>query len=103
MSTIHLINLDIGSNFITGTLPDVLFTGAQNLESISVSKNCLSVVLSDIMCQSPNLIVLAMDGWNAQCYSQQHQLSGGEIPECLYNMPRLKTLHLSGNSLTGEW
>eukprot|EP01034_Spumella_vulgaris_P029782 gene29782-36877_t len=52
--------------------------------------------LSPAICNATGLVTLAMDGINSQCGSSD---STGSIPSCLFAMPVLKTLHLSGNRL----
>lgn len=114
-----LIILDVSDNRFTGELPSfsahlLLFT------TLAAAVNCIRTPLSTDLCSMEALEVLVLDGLNAAegCKSDAHGLyspfggtsqslgsrSGvkGSIPTCLFTMQSLRTLHLSGNELSGD-
>jgi Leucine-rich repeat (LRR) protein len=96
--TTHLTNIDVGTNRLTGPLPLHLFANNSALKTVSFSKNCFSTPLSEVICEAVNLNVIAMDGLGTEC-NQVGVIS--DIPQCLFAMPALHTLHLSGNQIEG--
>jgi hypothetical protein len=101
-----VLNIDFSGNRFTGPLPLALFNVEENdfLKSVSFSKNCFDVYLSDIICKSDTLTTFSIDGANTECTSDNNNnkvLNSGLIPSCLFSMKSLQTLHLSGNGFTG--
>eukprot|EP01038_Epipyxis_sp_PR26KG_P006356 gene6356-8755_t len=113
-----LTNIDFSNNKFTETIPYQIFQTHNNIQSFTAVRNCFSGIISDIICNCKSLQVLALDGLSGalNCPNQistfnsifnlfSSQISSsivhGSIPECLYLMPNLTTLHLSGNGLTG--
>lgn len=112
------VSVAVDNNAFTGSLPsDVLARG--NLASFVASLNCLTGTLpAEALCANQIMNELLLDGLHssAQCDSQQKVLFGwskariaveeqvtGAFPTCLLtSLPKLVTLHLSGNSLTGR-
>ena len=107
-----LEHVDVGNNHFTGTLPLSIFNG-MSLLTFSAVRNCLSGSLSDDLCLAPNLNVLSLDGLHtakecqnvffpliSQSYLQSNYIHGTIAP-CLFRLPSLQTLHLSGNGFTG--
>ena len=122
--------IDLSSNAFTGTIPTQWLTGSAQIQVFSLSANCLQGSLSPALCQAQALSALVLDGvtsgntckalfWggsggggggSSSSPSQSRtQFNGsyslrtltGSIPPCLFDLPRLETLHLAGNGLTG--
>jgi Leucine-rich repeat (LRR) protein len=99
-------------NRITGQLPEELFA-MQSLTLLDCSTNCMDGSLPATLCASTSLQTLALDGMVAasSCrikliaglgtYRLKHELEGG-LPPCVFELPRLTTLHISGNGITGS-
>ena len=108
----RLSNVQLSNNQFTGTLPEQLFSST-NLVSVSAVSNCFHGTIPRSICNNAQLETLALDGLvcASSCrkkilpaispsYVSSRSITGG-IPDCLWSMPRLQVLHLSGNSLTG--
>jgi hypothetical protein len=94
--SLSLINLDVSGNKLDGTIPSALFDSS-TLLSVAMSSNCMFTPISSDFCRAANLMVLAMDGLNSACDNNPlttHYI--GTIPDCLFAMSTLTTLHLSG-------
>jgi Leucine-rich repeat (LRR) protein len=110
-----LRNLNLFGNKFTGTLPYSFFANATSLQSFVSGSNCLSGSIPEIICSVHFLITLSLDGLSTNCrvplftavsplfdgFTVRHFLQG-TIPPCLYEMPSLQLLHLSGNGITGS-
>lgn len=110
--------LDISNNLFSGEFPSSIFL-LPNVSSISSVSNCFSGELSNQICNLPSSIVtLALDGLssNVKCPLTvkrnslrpsfvhgflQGQSMKGTIPDCLFRLPNIQLLHLSGNGFTG--
>jgi hypothetical protein len=109
-----LINVQLSNNQFTGTLPEQLFL-TNSLVSVSAVSNCFHGTIPPSICMNKQLQTLALDGLVCASSCQKKVLPGitssyynsrsitGGIPECLWSMPRLEVLHLSGNSITGTF
>jgi hypothetical protein len=111
----RLVQMDLSSNFFTGSLPEKFFNSSPALEVFAASKNCFSGTLPDTICKATNLNTLALDGlstasrckrliWSSisQAYLLPDHAVHGTIPGCLFQMPHLQSLHLSGNNFKGK-
>jgi hypothetical protein len=108
-----ILTIDISNNAFTGTLPMEIFA-VSSLQYFAAAVNCLDDTLHPLICNASNLEVLALDGIGAtrdcqkRYWSNTFQTYGllkglrGTIPTCLFEMNKLKTLHLSGNLITGS-
>ncbi len=110
-----LVNFDVSNNQLTGTLPDFTFI-APSLKTFAASSNCIDGTISDNICTISSFTLLALDGLSTatKCrtkffpssrffngfYVNSYIKNG--IPDCLFTMPNLQTLQLSGNGLTGS-
>eukprot|EP01039_Chlorochromonas_danica_P005773 gene5773-6357_t len=107
--------VDIGDNGFTGSLPEGLFQ-LPSLVSLAAGKNCFYGSLPQSICQaSPLLRTLALDGlaasqvcietlWDPLGVSNAYfgGLMEGTIPDCIWILPNISVLHLSGNGLSGS-
>jgi hypothetical protein len=98
------------NNGFTGTIPSSPFE-AHTLEIFAASINCLHGQLPSNMCGAEHLIDIELDGLHSSnlCSKQLsilgHDISidgvTGTINSCLFALPRLSILHMSGNKFTG--
>jgi Leucine-rich repeat (LRR) protein len=115
-----LENIDISFNGFTGSLDSSMYN--VNLTIINLIDNCFCGSVPEGICLAETLQILALDlvSSGSQCkknenyifynilsmlfetksYLAEYSLTSG-IPDCLWLMPHLTTLHLSGNELTG--
>jgi Leucine-rich repeat (LRR) protein len=111
---ILLTAVDISSNDFSGAIPESVFL-LPNIQSIAAMKTCFSGSIPSTICSANSLEVLLMDGvtsglpcqrkfnviHTSDAYiSSKGPLQGG-IPDCIWSLPNLKSLHLSSNGLTG--
>ena len=113
---LFLSNIQLSNNQLTGNLPEQLFRHLPSLEAFSAVSNCFHGRIPSSICQSTSLISLALDGLTcasscqkkifpstiSSSYQSSFSIDHG-IPLCLFQMPLLQTLHLSGNGLTGSF
>lgn len=108
-----LMHLDLSNNAFTGTLPMQLFH-LESIRTLAAVKNCFHGSLPEDICYAKNLTVLALDGLTAGTKCRQktwdpfniwntYSVSylDGSIPDCIWDLPNLTVLHVSGNGLTG--
>jgi Leucine-rich repeat (LRR) protein len=112
-NNVELLTLVLSDNQLSGTLPAELFR-LPKLNSLSAVSNCIQGQVPLEVCDSSLLVTLALDGLSSASSCRDTLLSGlsktyiirdsrvGTIPPCLFRMPILTTLHLSGNGLTGS-
>jgi Leucine-rich repeat (LRR) protein len=88
----NLKNLDLGFNYLSGTIPDRFFEGATKLQQLRVNNNRLTGLFpSHIGHISSTLFMLHME----------HNLFSGSIPEEVFDCKLLEGLWLHDNALTG--
>ena len=115
----NLTSVDISANELTGTIPDVWYTHSK-LSILLASTNCFHGSLSSIMCANTHLTILVLDGLHTAEYCRRLIVPGlhktfrylnaymltnpiqGSIPSCLFTLPNIQTLHLSGNAIGGS-
>jgi len=106
---VNLSLVIISRNQFTGEIPLDLFR-LPSLTVVSAGTNCLYSALPSVMCNSSSLRVLAFDGlhtaracqkrilpWFSAYYPTQSLI--GAVPDCIYEMTNLETLHLSSNGV----
>ena len=113
----YLANLDISDNALTGTLSSEMFSTAPVIQAIVMSSNCLSGTIPESVCTSMTLLNLIMDGLSTaeKCqepvfpsyvpYFTSFTLSrsmSGTLPNCIFSMPNIQSIHVSGNGLVGS-
>jgi Leucine-rich repeat (LRR) protein len=107
-----LFAIDLSDNQLTGSLVDSYFVKS-TLRTFAAVSNCISGSIPSTMCDAKSLTTFAIDGVSTarNCrkiiypvlfngFIVEHYLTG-TIPNCLFALPSLRTLHLSGNSFTG--
>jgi Leucine-rich repeat (LRR) protein len=105
----NLSVVQLSGNQLTGTLPAAAFL-LPSLSSFAAVDNCLEGPLpEEAICGSTSLSSLVLDGLHSASSCSNHLLSLsskgfvlGTLPQCLFAMPTLTTLHLSGSGLTGS-
>lgn len=103
----------ISQNKLTGTIPSEL-SNILSLESFVADNNCLIGHIPVELCLLTNLVELVLDGMGANCknyiFPSWARISsayilpiedGNNINECIFSMPKLEVLHLSGIGLSG--
>jgi Leucine-rich repeat (LRR) protein len=114
--TYTLTNVDVTNNLLTGMLPSS-FIKFPKLNTFSASSNCFRGSIPADVCKLTRLSVLALDGLSTASNCRIPIFPGSKIltaftlaqtvengiPQCLFSMECLKTLHLSGNGLTGSF
>lgn len=112
--------VELSSNFITGNpFPSELLK-LPNLQVFSLSTNCMKLesTIPPQICNLRSVVALGLDGLHSaiECESTvwYQSIIGNQIlvidkpvlkngiPNCLFNLPLLQTLHLAGNGLTGS-
>eukprot|EP00981_Chlorochromonas_danica_P013638 scaffold6591_cov328-Ochromonas_danica.AAC.12 len=117
---ISLRFVDLSNNRLSGPLPDPINGELiPNLLSFAAIQNCFTGTIPESFCHLGRLQVLALDGLSTDkscrssifgsisskqtdSYVLSQKTIHGTIPKCLFSMPQLQTLHLSGNSLEGS-
>ena len=113
-----LVSIDVSRTMMTGTLPN--FDLIPKLEIFVAASNCLGGSIPWSLCSAKGLKSLILDGIvsGAKCVSyiyedRKNNIMGfngvtnkravpGSIPECIFSLSSLETLHFSGNGLTGS-
>lgn len=113
---VGLVIVDLSYNAFQGTLPSSLFQ-LKAMTALSVFSNCFKGTLPQDICNATLLNVLVMDGLSCgfacsvTLSNRKKKLVKGlfpdhlirsTIPACVWSMPNLNTLHLSGNGLIGS-
>jgi Leucine-rich repeat (LRR) protein len=104
--------LQLGNNQLTGQFPDEVFA-LPALQTLVALVNCFHGTLPRTVCGATQLLNLAMDGLQSATTCQRKILPGvsdsyytqrrmhGGIHDCVFELPHLEALHLSGNGFKG--
>jgi len=112
-----LTTLDLSKNAISGTIPGDIFSKLRKIAVFAIGSNCFTGSLPDNICNAVNLDTLALTGmtsgdacrdriWEKTLLSSifdgylAKSLSG-TLPQCIFQLPELKTLHIGGLGLSG--
>jgi hypothetical protein len=115
-----LINIDLSNNQFVGTIPSFSFSSMDSfsaLQTFTASSNCLHGSVPSSFCEIPFLTTLVLDGVSTASSCRIFTFPNSpflnafyvkffisdNIPSCLFSIPNLQTLHLSGNGLTGSF
>lgn len=102
--------IDIHDNRFTGHVPNSWFQ-MESITNIIASVNCLKISFSSDICDASNLQALLLDGLHSnpacrykysftivdEIYYSPEVVSN--VPSCIYELPSIKTLHMSGNGI----
>jgi Leucine-rich repeat (LRR) protein len=110
-----LVNLDLSNNEFTGSIAPSFFAGNNNVSTFAAVANCLYGTIPQEICLASNLTALALDGISTSNDCKEYILAkttfngfypkysvNEQIPACLFAMPKLESLHLSGNGFFGS-
>jgi Leucine-rich repeat (LRR) protein len=104
-----LATIDVSNNKFSGSIPVGLFS-LPTLVSVAAVSCCFEGELPDTLCSSPSLEVLILDGLSdgdgcthESAFSSYFSSMRGSIPQCVYSMPSLRTLSLTGNGFSGSF
>jgi len=113
----RLTFLDIANNRLQGTISSKLFE-MPNLQTLFIGSNCFSGSLPANICDAPALKTLGFTdlsaglscrvGWENTIFAgiltgfRAKSFILGELPQCLFQMPKLVSLHAAGNHLFGS-
>jgi Leucine-rich repeat (LRR) protein len=105
--------VQVSSNQLTGTFPEEIFR-LRELRTFDASDNCFHGALPANLCALRRLMTLVLDGLSSAAACQKKVFPGlldsytltqtvsGTVPQCLYALPSLETLHMAGNAFTGS-
>jgi len=109
----RLETVQLSHNQLTGTIPGHIFR-LPHLESFSIESNCIDGPIPRSICDSTTLKVLDLNGLHTASSCQTRFLSAlskayissasamDDAYECLFSMPNITTLHLSGLGIQGS-
>jgi Leucine-rich repeat (LRR) protein len=108
-----LQTVDLSSNRFNGPVPSLLFL-LPNIVYVSMLSNCFTGSIPSTICESDSLQFAILEGLRSgkECQTASTDVFGisnayytagieGTIPECIWKLTNLQTLHLSGNRLKG--
>eukprot|EP01031_Cornospumella_fuschlensis_P041619 gene41619-50790_t len=106
--------VDISDNGFSGPFPSEVFK-LPALVSLAAGKNCFRGTLPETVCDSNTVRTMSLDGMGAsdQCLVRLWDpfdvsnayfggLMSGTIPSCIWTLPNVTLLHMSGNGFTGQ-
>lgn len=106
--------LDISSNRLSGSVPMEIFQ-LPSLRHIAIIDNCFTGSLPEAICDAKLIEGLLLEGlrsgvrcrsntWDPAGLTNTYFTSGiaGSIPACIFSLPHINILHISGNRLSGS-
>jgi len=114
----NLTMLDISSNSFAGTIPAAVFL-LPSLQVFAASSNCFTGSIPASVCKAKNLTTLVMADISNAVSCRHYYFKGtalenvfdgfaiinfmeGSLPHCMYELPKLETLIVSGGGFTGD-
>jgi hypothetical protein len=106
---LQLASVQVNNNQLTGALPAEVFQ-LPALQTGRELSNCFQGSIPEAACNASALSTLVLDGLSSSTSCRRELPSGayllsrsvgGTLPQCLFQLPSLVTLHLSGNVFTG--
>lgn len=113
----NLVTVELSNNDLTGSIPVSFFhRNLTSLLTFSASANCFTGYIPESICNVTSLQTLVLDGLSTAPSCREPIFSAfpglsaftlkyrilGNIPSCLFAMPNLQTMHLSGNGFEGS-
>lgn len=109
----QIATIVLNNNQLSGTLPAAVFQ--LKPQTFVGTSNCFEGLLPvSAICSNMNFVSFVIDGMSAaascrnklfvgplSAYTLEHSV-GGSLPTCLFQLPNITTLHLSGNGFTGS-
>jgi hypothetical protein len=110
---------DLSDNAFSGTIPESMFVGARfrPLSTVVLYQNCFTGSLPAAVCQAGNLTTIILDSVSS-APACDVRFTGlwkdlfkvvigkrslhGTIPDCIWSMRSLQTVHLAGSGLGGS-
>ena len=113
LTQLRVETIVLNNNQLTGTVPEAIFRLYPS--NFVGTGNCFEGPLPiAAICSNPNMLSFVADGMSSasscrnklfvgpvSAYMLLHAI-GGSIPACLFQLPNIATLHLSGNSFIGS-
>ena len=105
--------IGVSNNMLSGELSMDVFK-LPNLQILAVGINCITARFTDLVCSASALQVLILDGIHSSSSCRnlipirvfdtiyESYQSVSSIPSCLYSLPNMTNLRLSGNDITGS-
>ncbi len=102
--------VDISNNRFSGEFPKEYFS-LMSIETVAAAINCMTAPLDSSVCNATKLESLILDGLHLSTYCSGTPINIVDtiyairldvitnIPSCIYSLPSLVTLHLSGNGI----
>jgi Leucine-rich repeat (LRR) protein len=116
-STQYIIQyVDFSKNQFTGSIP-TYYMNSSSLTTVIMYSNCFKGSVPSDMCIASNLQILVLDSMTSSTACQviiststqklvkgsfPRNLLSGSIPNCLWSMSKLTSLHMAGNGLGGS-
>ena len=96
----YMILVNCSDNAFSGDIPDELLL-LPNIDTIVLSKNCFVGTLPSTICHASQLRNLVLDGLSTSksCHQSKNRPIArihGSSPDCIWNLEKIKSIHLSG-------
>jgi uncharacterized membrane protein len=111
----RLTTIDVSNNLFTGSLVGSFFSSQTSLRTFAAVNNCLKATIPVDICNLESLTYLSLDGMSTSenCrtlffpgtiftgFYSSHSVAS-TVPSCLFLLPYLESLLLSGNGFSGS-